>query len=261
MTHAGARIGTPAYMSPEQARGVPNLDARVDVFHLGVVLYQCIAGRVPFRADDPIALIGKILLAELDPLVDAAPGTPRAVDELVQRMLAKDPAARPPDARAVLETLDALAADEEVVGALSGAASAVAPATLPAQALTTRERRLVCIVLAEGAGTLIPSDELRRIAEVHGARFDPLVDGSVVLTITGSGAATDLAARAARAALAMRRAAETLPIALATGRGVVVSTAVPVGDVLDRAATLCAPAGRAAARRRTSTKRRPRPSR
>jgi tetratricopeptide (TPR) repeat protein len=239
MTVAGARIGTPAYMSPEQARGVPNLDARVDVFQLGVVLYQCIAGRVPFRADDPIALIGKILLAEPEPLGDAAPGTPRAVERLVHAMLAKEAADRPADARAVIEALDALDDDEEVRAALSGARPGVAaPAALPSQTLTTRERRLVCIVLAEGAGTLVPAEELRRIAEAHGARFDPLVDGSVVLAVTGSGAATDLAARAARAALAMRRAADTLPIALATGRGVVSSTALPVGDVLDRAAAL-----------------------
>src|SRR5439155_10322979 len=87
MTVAGVRVGTPAYMSPEQARGQPELDARVDVFALGVVLYQCLSGRPPFVADDAIALIAKILLAPPQPPSELRE-LPAPLERLVLAMLA-----------------------------------------------------------------------------------------------------------------------------------------------------------------------------
>src|SRR6185436_4883053 len=106
-----------------------------------------------------------------------------------------------------------------------------------AGALTTREKRLVCMILAEGAGNSPNLEQLKRISAALGGRLEPLVDGSLLVTLSGSGAATDLASQAARLALAMMQLAP-VPMALATGRGVVTATPLPVGDVLDRAARL-----------------------
>jgi tetratricopeptide (TPR) repeat protein len=77
--------------------------------------------------------------------------------------------------------------------------------------------------------------ELRAITEEHGGGFEPLADGSLVVTLKGIGAATDQAARAARCALALRRTLPSVPMALATGRGMV-ALRFPVGEAIDLAA-------------------------
>src|SRR5207249_8556113 len=80
---------------PEQARGEKKLDARVDVFALGCVLYRCLAGAPPFEADHVVAVLAKILLEDPPPLEGRCPEAPAALVELITRMLLKDPAARP----------------------------------------------------------------------------------------------------------------------------------------------------------------------
>jgi hypothetical protein len=230
MTVAGVRVGTPAYMSPEQARGQPVLQAGVDVFALGVVLYQCLTGQPPFQADDAIALIAKILLQPPQPPSELNRDIPPPLEQLVLQMLEKDPQHRPADGAAVLQLLRA-------VPDPTGATPVPAVGLRPSEALTTRERRLVCMILAEGAGNSPNIEQLKKTAASLGGRLEPLVDGSVLVTLSGSGAATDLAAQAARIALGMMAIAP-VPMALATGRGVMVATPLPVGDVLDRAARL-----------------------
>src|SRR5688572_868710 len=87
---AGSTLGTPMYMSPEQARGSPTIDARSDGFSLGCVLFECATGKPPFTAETPVAVLAKICLEEIDVrarLRDA----PSPVVSLLSRMLAKDP--------------------------------------------------------------------------------------------------------------------------------------------------------------------------
>jgi eukaryotic-like serine/threonine-protein kinase len=231
MTAAGARIGTLAYMSPEQARGVLDLDGRADVFALGTVLYQCLTGRKPFEGDDPMALIGKILLADPVPVRDLARDVPPELEALVLRMLAKEPSGRPSDGTAVAAELEVLAPLLAIVG--DRAARVRAP-----DALTGRERKLLCLILVHGGEGLAEAAELRGVAEGLGGRLEPLVDGSLVVVVSGTAAATDLAARAARIALSLKQSAPEAPVALATGRGVVVSDSLPLSEVLDRASRL-----------------------
>ncbi len=100
-TRAGAVIGTIGYMAPEQARGAPGIDARADVFALGCVLYQCLTGRLPYPGADEIAILARILFDDPPRLCDARPDLPAALDSLLARMLAKDPALRPADGREV----------------------------------------------------------------------------------------------------------------------------------------------------------------
>src|SRR5262249_53035648 len=101
MTQTGSVIGTPGYMSPEQARADHDLDPRADVFSLGCVLFECLAGRAAFAGEHAIAILARILLEDAQPPSQSRPGLPRALDELVLRMLAKDRANRPPSAAAV----------------------------------------------------------------------------------------------------------------------------------------------------------------
>ena len=93
LTDAGAVVGTVAYMSPEQARGLP-VDHRSDQFSLGAVLYEMLAGRRAFRADTPADVLTAIIRDEPEPLDDLAPSVPVPVRLLLERLLAKDPAER-----------------------------------------------------------------------------------------------------------------------------------------------------------------------
>ena len=103
LTATGETIGTPHYMAPEQARGTRQVDARVDVYALGAVLYQLIAGRPPLEGQSAIAVLAKILLEEPTPIDELVEGLPDGVSALVHAMLQKDPERRLPDARAVLD--------------------------------------------------------------------------------------------------------------------------------------------------------------
>jgi serine/threonine-protein kinase len=103
-THeTGALVGTPHYMAPEQVLGRP-VDARTDVYALGIILFELLTGRLPFDADTPIAAaLVRTQDAPLDPRSLASVPDPLA--ELVLRCLAREPEARPPRAAAVIEML------------------------------------------------------------------------------------------------------------------------------------------------------------
>jgi tetratricopeptide (TPR) repeat protein/tRNA A-37 threonylcarbamoyl transferase component Bud32 len=104
----GAILGTLAYMSPEQARGAA-VDARSDVWALGALLYEMLAGRPPFTGGSAVALLEALLRDEPAPLLADSP-VAEALGRLALRMLAKERSARPPDMRAVLDALDEAAA-------------------------------------------------------------------------------------------------------------------------------------------------------
>ena len=89
-TRAGLMLGTPRYMSPEQARGL-EVDGRADVYSLGVVAYELLTGRVPFDGASEVEVAAQHLLDDPPPL----DGAPAPLADLVMRMLAKDPARRP----------------------------------------------------------------------------------------------------------------------------------------------------------------------
>jgi serine/threonine-protein kinase len=97
-------IGTPQYISPEQARGVPATE-RSDIYSLGVVLFEMLTGRVPFSADTPYAIIHDHIYSPLPLPSSINPGLPKDVERVLLKALAKDPAARYTNA---LELLNAL---------------------------------------------------------------------------------------------------------------------------------------------------------
>ncbi|MBZ0235326.1 MAG: serine/threonine protein kinase, partial [Deltaproteobacteria bacterium] len=122
LTQTQTRIGTPAYMSPEQARGDRQLGPPADVFGLGVVLYQCLTGRKPFLGEDLMALIARILLDDPAPVREVAPACPPEVELLVMRMLAKEPEERFPDGTALAAAIAAVRASVGATGQAGPAA-------------------------------------------------------------------------------------------------------------------------------------------
>ncbi|WP_437680897.1 protein kinase domain-containing protein [Sorangium sp. So ce131] len=255
LTSPGVPLGTPAYMAPEQVRSKPDIDARADVYALGCLLLECLTARPPFVADQLVAVLAKVVFEEPPRPSALRPGLPVWVDALVELLLAKDRALRPADAAEVVALLRAQGA------------GASGPATSRAQALTKGERRLACVVLARAKGggegvraerfrASTPRDQeatmdagsdtvqvawaaqrlegLRDAAQAHGARLEVLRDGSVVAILAGAGAVTDLTARAARCALAVRELLFDSCVALATGWDELDGTQ-PLGQVIDRA--------------------------
>ena len=107
VTHAGGVMGTVAYMSPEQARAEP-LDARTDLFSLGVVLYEMMTGRLAFPGHTTAVIFNRILSAPVDPPTDVNPALPKALDALFERLLAKERERRHASARELRNDLQAL---------------------------------------------------------------------------------------------------------------------------------------------------------
>ena len=100
-------VGTPEYMAPEQLLGT-DVDVRADLYAVGVVLYECLTGRMPHEADTPIALISKVLDETPPSPRDLQPDIPAPLSDLVLRAMAKDRARRPATASELHDWLDRL---------------------------------------------------------------------------------------------------------------------------------------------------------
>ncbi|MEQ8272334.1 MAG: protein kinase [Deltaproteobacteria bacterium] len=249
LTQTGVAIGTPGYMPPEQARAGGEVDARADVYALGCVVFELIAGRGPFASEHFVAALVKSVLDRTPRLAERVPNVPENVDALVHRMMAKGPADRPADGRAVAAEIDELGD------------FASAPTATPT--LTSAEQRSMSVVLVTDlvpphrAGMAGPDDETResrpvttpgryvangaddaRVAvESLGGRFEVLFGGALLATFEVGAAATDQVHRGARCALELRRQFPAAAIVLATGRGAT-SDGVSSGEVVDRAVRL-----------------------
>jgi hypothetical protein len=93
-TQTGNIMGTPRYVSPEQARGL-DIDQRSDIYSLGVVAYEMLCGKPPFTGETPMDVVLKHLSEEPPALAERAPALPPALERIVMQSLAKDPALRP----------------------------------------------------------------------------------------------------------------------------------------------------------------------
>jgi eukaryotic-like serine/threonine-protein kinase len=116
LTETGMVMGTAMYVSPEQATGAP-VDASSDIYSLGVVAYECLAGHTPFTASEPLAIA---FAHKHAPVPALPPDVPQPVADLIYEMLAKTPAGRPASARVVADRADmlrdALALGDSVAG-------------------------------------------------------------------------------------------------------------------------------------------------
>jgi eukaryotic-like serine/threonine-protein kinase len=104
LTETGTLLGTAAYISPEQAQGLPATTAS-DVYSFGVILYRMLAGRLPFESDSPMELARMHIQEQPFPLADARPNAPGALAAVAEASLAKDPEARPADGEALVQAL------------------------------------------------------------------------------------------------------------------------------------------------------------
>lgn len=238
LTARGMMLGTPGYLAPEQVRGEVVVDARADIFALGIVLHECLTAQALFAGGEMMAVLGRVLFDPAPFLVEICPGTPVALAELVAWMLQKDPSDRPASMSVVATALAEL-------GELGGDA----PTAERFSVLGDLEQRVVGVVaaappggLAEDATWLPTQDDALRAAiaplgPTHGARVEVLADGSIVGVVTIPADASEQALRTGRLALALRGLVGAVPIAVVTGR-TVVGAGIPVGATLDRAIAL-----------------------
>jgi eukaryotic-like serine/threonine-protein kinase len=257
MTRSGVFVGTAGYMAPEQAGSSRAVTARADIFSLGCVLFECLTGRPPFSGDRMMAVMAKILFEEAPRPSEIRGDLPPELDELIVRMMAKDPDDRPESAAAVAAELALIEQEQGPAGS---------PGNLRRPSLTAGEQRLFSVIVSgEGPAqnaeastrSLGPDEEstpprddrvdradarLRAELLPFEAELEVLADGSIVATLSGRGNAADQAARAARCALAIHRALSAPPIVLATGRGVLERRSL-VGDVIDRAVRMLSARG------------------
>jgi hypothetical protein len=235
LTGSNAVIGTVGYMAPEQASGSGAVDARADVFALGCVLFEALTGRPAFEGRTPVAVLAKLLMESAPRVRTLRPQIPEDLDALVAQMLAKSASERPSDASAVLRLLDAL-----------GETRIAAPKATLRRAITTEEQRLACVILVQSPATTAAAtadtqrwgglDSVDRVAHRFHAVATPLAAGAILITVGGSGVATDRAVAAADCALALRDLLEGSRIAI--GTGMVKDGPVVIGPVIDRAAEL-----------------------
>ncbi len=142
LTVSGDIVGTPVYMSPEQALSRKDVDARSDIFSLGCVLFYGLSGAYPFAADTPLRVLLKLTTEAAPPLSILAPRTPPTLATLVDSMLARSPNDRPPNAANVHAALSSIRADLARPGD-QGPSGAIKAASTP-----VRNRRFQIVSLS-----------------------------------------------------------------------------------------------------------------
>jgi TolB-like protein/tRNA A-37 threonylcarbamoyl transferase component Bud32 len=175
LTATGMSVGTPSYMSPEQSAGDPDLDGRSDLYSLGCVLYEMLAGQPPFSGATVESVVRQHVLSPPPPVTQFRPAVPASVADAVARALAKNPADR-----------------FNPVGQFAAALSeAPAPAPAPGEPAVPRKRQvgriavagLLVITVAAAAWTLLRSDRPASDASIAVLPFTPLGDTARTLAV------------------------------------------------------------------------------
>jgi serine/threonine-protein kinase len=172
-TTAGRMMGTPCYMAPEQVRGAVDIDARVDVWALGVMLYECVSGKLPWPTDSMARIVAGITSGPVLRVERAAPQLPAALVTVVNRMLLRDAAQRLSNLREVLAVLEGVASSSvpqrKLLSEGVGPVSAPSPSQQMATLIRPRpepgphgelKRRRRSRYVALGAGALLLSCSL-----------------------------------------------------------------------------------------------------
>jgi TolB-like protein/predicted Ser/Thr protein kinase len=177
LTNAAALMGTPGYMAPEQAMGRP-VDHRADIYALGLTLFEMLAGRAPFEADDAISLVVKNMQEPLPSVTLRAGGIPDELVRLVEQMGAKDPDERLQSADAVIAALDAIAPS------LGGATQDVARADtdrIPPTNVHAKREEVAVAAAASGGGGAPARRGLGAVVAIAGVGAAAMAIGVVLL--------------------------------------------------------------------------------
>ena len=127
LTQAGSVMGTASYFSPEQAQGAQP-DPRSDLYSLGIVMYEMVAGRPPFTGENPVSIAYKQVHDKPQPLNQLVEGVPRPFEAIIAKLLAKDPKLRYPSAHALRDDLRRFRNGEQVQALVAAAARPGTPA-------------------------------------------------------------------------------------------------------------------------------------
>jgi len=172
LTQEGMVVGTVLYLAPEVVTGTP-ADRRADLYAVGAVLYELLAGRPPFTGDDPMAVFSQILNVPVTSPRAFDPSIPAEVERVVVKLLAKDPAERYGSA-------------EEVLAALPGLTEAEALAATAAEQITTERASLSLLErIVRSSSTTHPKQEPATPA-LRKAEGPPAPDEEVLLTLPSS---------------------------------------------------------------------------
>jgi serine/threonine-protein kinase len=208
LTEAGVILGTPLYMPPEQLHDTSEVDARADLWALGVVLYELVSGRTPFKAPDQLQLFAQITETIPAPPSQHRPGLPPALDAVILRCLEKDRERRYPTVAELAEALapfapsDAASLPARVARVLAtaegGAAAGAPPSASPAEAAsveppaTASIRMGVTVTTAESrapaaAGEAVgPAPGALGRRRIFGAAAGAMLVGALGLAIFGA---------------------------------------------------------------------------
>ncbi|MBI3854307.1 MAG: protein kinase, partial [Planctomycetes bacterium] len=194
LTVSGSVVGTPAYMSPEQARGLKTLDARSDVYSLGIMLYEMLAGRTPFQGDTPLDILMKVVNNPAPPPSSVSKSWEEstagdAIETICLKAIAKDPRRRFPTARAFADDLGRWLKGQQILAT---------PPAPPASLAWLWISIAAAAVVALGIVTLMPSDRAEREPPAKSARPPQGVDAEKERLTRERQAAADEAERVRR---------------------------------------------------------------
>ncbi len=193
LTVAGMMMGTPEYMAPEQAYSATDVDARADLYSVGVMLYEMLSGQTPAQGDDPRIVVLKVERGEVTPLVHVAPNVPPEVAGLVHRAMAPRPELRFSSAAEMRLALEAVLSGKRPATAKIGASAVIAASNVQpplnlghalGQAPPNRAAEI-------GTGTVMGAPAEAALVS-HGSERPPAVDPNAQRPGTGTARAAPL---------------------------------------------------------------------